>query len=713
MKLRWKFFLILMAFSLAPLLLVAGLSQQRLLRLGRNVSQEAASALTDIVTRELARSAETSARTVERERSALGFGLRALSHETRRALAAKPPTDADIFWAGDYEDPASMPADAKALPGYVRVGADGSRQPLRVSLEHQVFVLSPGVKAETVARDSARLTAIASACRKLSEAFGQTVYRVYVTLESGVTAVYPGFGGYPADFDPREATWYRQARECEDGEPFWSDLFVSMTTWQMFFTLTVPLTDAKGEFLGAAALDVPLTSFLREDELASQWSAQMRSFLVFPEKNEHGNMGLRVLARKDYQQQARLLLGQTLQWLEPPEDADFSVIVQDIEQRRSGSAQLPFVNEPAIWAYAPVGGQGLAFVLVVPREVALTLAEAFRQDVLTQTHRQLHLVVAAALIVLLAAALLGYLGSRAATRPITMLVEAWQRLGQGDFSTRLDLRVGDERDQLVDAFNETVPKLADHVRLSESMRLAREVQQSLLPASLPTPPGYEVAGTIEFCDETGGDYLDVFLQTGEDQQPTLAVIVGDVSGHGLAPALFMTTARAHLRSLAVSGLPLGRRVEEANRLLTEDMQKTFRFMTLFVAEVDTTRHCLRYVRCGHDPGLLYDPATDEFTELTAEGMALGFADKASFEERSWDLQPGQCLILATDGLQEAPNAAKERFGRDRFLEVVRTSAPGGAKAIQEALFLAVREFRGDAPVKDDMTVAVIRRLAEG
>ena len=317
MRLRWKFFLILLTFCLVPLFLLAGLSQHGLMSLGQSISQDAEARLTGIVERELVRSARTSARVVERDRMALAFGLKALAQKAE-AFATEPPPEASfLFYSQDYDSPGTAPPDLREHPDYLKVLPDGAQVPMPVSLANQVFVLSPGVGKERSAADALRLSRLLPQCQDLVERFGSTVYRVYVTLESGVTAVYPGFGGYPRNFEPRRAKWYLKAKDS-DGEPLWSDLFVSMTTWQMLFTLTIPLHDDRGRFLGAAALDVPLLSFLREDELAGQWSESMQSFLVFPEQDADGRAGLRILARKNYLQRARLMLGQDLQWLAPP-----------------------------------------------------------------------------------------------------------------------------------------------------------------------------------------------------------------------------------------------------------------------------------------------------------------------------------------------------------------------------------------------------------
>ena len=116
----------------------------------------------------------------------------------------------------------------------------------------------------------------------------------------------------------------------------------------------------------------------------------------------------------------------------------------------------------------------------------------------------------------------------------------------GDFSIRLDIQTGDERDQVIQAFNEMVPKLQDHLRIYKSLNLATEVQQSLLPQANPKIPGLDIVGKSIYCDETGGDYFD-YLEIGLKPPGRISVIVGDVADHGIPSALLMATARALIR----------------------------------------------------------------------------------------------------------------------------------------------------------------------
>ncbi len=271
---------------------------------------------------------------------------------------------------------------------------------------------------------------------------------------------------------------------------------------------------------------------------------------------------------------------------------------------------------------------------------------------------------------------------------------------------RLNLRTGDERDVLADDFNTIVPKLEAHFNLRQSMALARQIQQDLLPRTPPALPGLDLAGDSRYCDETGGDYYDVF-QIGEEGNHC-AVIVGDVSGHGVPAALLMTGARSLIRGLATLEDDLAARMTLVNRLLYPDTSDSGSFMTLFYLGIDMVRRGLRWVRAGHDPAIVYDPRTDTFAELGGSGMALGIQPEYTYTSKEAPLgASGQVIVLATDGIWEAHNARQEMFGKERVQAVIRRYRHDPSVVIRDRLFEAVDRFT-EGRQEDDITLAVIK-----
>ncbi|MCG6982396.1 MAG: SpoIIE family protein phosphatase [Deltaproteobacteria bacterium] len=313
-----------------------------------------------------------------------------------------------------------------------------------------------------------------------------------------------------------------------------------------------------------------------------------------------------------------------------------------------------------------------------------------------------------AVFVVIAALVLAALwGSHSMTRPLQLMVEAIDRLGSGDFSSRMEFATGDERAILARAFNEMVPHLEDRLRIRKALEVAQEVQQNLLPLEVPVLPGFDISATAIYCDETGGDYFD-FFPCGKDFD-CLGVAIGDVSGHGVPAALLMTTARALLRMRSSQPGSVAEVVTSVNRHLTADTYETSRFMTLLYLNIDQANQSLRWVRAGHEPGIFYDPAVDTFEELLGPGIALGVDKDWHYEESErGGLSTGQIIFLGTDGIWETLNAEGEMFGKDRLYGIIRRKARSTATTIQTAVLEALGDFRGKCDQEDDITMVVIK-----
>jgi sigma-B regulation protein RsbU (phosphoserine phosphatase) len=239
--------------------------------------------------------------------------------------------------------------------------------------------------------------------------------------------------------------------------------------------------------------------------------------------------------------------------------------------------------------------------------------------------------------------------------------------------------------------------------------LAREVQRSLLPLENPNISGLDIAGTSIYCDETGGDYYDYYLKTDEPGVGRINMVVGDISGHGLASALLMTSARALLRQRTAQSGSIADIVTDVNRELTIDMAESGNFMTLFYLTIDFQGRKIQWVRAGHDPAIFYDPATDTFDELKGNGLALGAVKSWKYEENEkTDLAEGQIIFIGTDGIWETKNTRGQMFGKDPIFDIIRHNAKARAEDIVNAVISALNRFRGGLSPEDDVTLMVMK-----
>ncbi|MFW5735197.1 MAG: PP2C family protein-serine/threonine phosphatase, partial [Oceanidesulfovibrio sp.] len=352
------------------------------------------------------------------------------------------------------------------------------------------------------------------------------------------------------------------------------------------------------------------------------------------------------------------------------------------------------------------------FLILVPQSIYMSLPNRVHRSISGVMDLNLLVTGGATALILAAVFALAYFGVRRYTRPLLHIADAARRLGEGDFSVRLDMRLKDERDQLVRALNDMGPRMEDHLRLRHALAVAEEVQRNLLPNTAPLLESFDIQGASIYCDETGGDYYD-YIPFVQDGRTATAVVVGDVSGHGVSSALLMATARALLRCLCAvpgQGLTPALRVGLVNRLLCSDVAGTGRFMTLFLLELDEADSLVRWVRAGHDPALLYDPDADEFTLLEGDGVAMGVLPDYEYTTYGTELDAsGLVLALGTDGIWEARDASGAMYGKHRFREVIRAHARKDAAEIFDAVIRSLHEFMDGASFEDDVTLVIVKR----
>jgi sigma-B regulation protein RsbU (phosphoserine phosphatase) len=699
MKLRWKYFIVLLMVSLVPLATVTWISQKASGKLGESISAQARQTLTEKVSREMVFATENYARITRRAKSSLEFALQVLAKEAERTLLLPSPVPPKIYFADDFDDSKAAPKDLAPSLTHMKLSKDGQLSPKPVSYHHPNFLVAPGVARKDVKTDIDRFTRLIPALKNIAREFGGELFWIYASLESSVHISYPGHGGYPKDYDPRVRPWYTRAKK--KGSILWGPPIVDATTKQLTFTVSAPFFKPDGSLAGVAAIDVLIQHVLLESEISSQWSESMRSFLVGSEDiRASGEKKLWILSQK---KNAVIVRDPNTGLLLPEENSEFHELIRYSRSKKSGYIDMPYQGVDSFWAFATIFPD-LHFVIVVPKSVVMDLPENIAEMFISYTQAQAAISGTAVVLALVFVSCIAFFTSRASTRHVMSIVGAFRRLAQGDFSVRLNFRLKDERNLMITTFNEIVPKLEEHLRMSTALGLAQEVQQSLLPKDDPTLQGFDISGSSVYCDETGGDYYD-FIDIDQDR---LAVVVGDVSGHGVSSALLMATARALIMLRASMPGQAAGIINDVNKHLSQDSHQTGNFMTFFYCELSWAERKVCWVRAGHDPALLYDSDTGEFDELKGHGLALGVDYTFEYEEFIRTLAPGQIVLIGTDGIWEMPNESGEIFGKDRLKEIIQTNASLTAKEIIAAIYDALNKYRGTKQPEDDITMVVIK-----
>ena len=269
--------------------------------------------------------------------------------------------------------------------------------------------------------------------------------------------------------------------------------------------------------------------------------------------------------------------------------------------------------------------------------------------------------------------------------------------------TASPIQDGDETIGAVVTFRDLTDRLQHHHALTE-LQAAERVQQRLYPSGAPVIPGFDIAGAAYSAEIACGDYYDFIELT--DQSVVIAV--GDVSGHGLGPALHMVETRACLRALLQSGLGLTESLDQLNRHLCDDMAEGS-FVSLFLVELHPGRKTIRYAGAGHDARLI--KPNGKVDQLLNTGMVLGMLRDT---EPPWTetipIDTGDILFIPTDGLRETSAPNQEMLGWQRTLDLLHASREKSGVEIVRGLHQLSVDFAAHYEQKDDVTMVVVKVL---
>ena len=353
------------------------------------------------------------------------------------------------------------------------------------------------------------------------------------------------------------------------------------------------------------------------------------------------------------------------------------------------------------------------------------------------------LIVTSVLVVIaaVASALLSRLLAGRISYPITELARATEQVAKGDLKYRVNVAAPDEVASLVAGFNKMTEELEENrdnivamakreAEVARDLAIARQVQESLFPTSLPLIPGWEFAATCRTARLVGGDYYDVF----EIAPGKVLFAQGDVMGKSVGASLTMASVHAIVRSV---GVALGKEstpselMQELNRYLLSSKTPEM-FVTLFLGLIDVEKGKLTYVNAGHPPGLMLRQGTRQaLVELSVGGLVLGVGEGAQYDTGEREITSGDSLVLVSDGVTEAVNLKGDMYGAETLADLLSsadsTSADSpsasaraarspsasesglGAMEIMQRILDSVDAFSDGVPQTDDISILVLKR----
>jgi sigma-B regulation protein RsbU (phosphoserine phosphatase) len=707
MKFRTRLLILLLTVTLVPLGLSFLSQRASILHFGNKLAGETRSQLYDSAVTLLHSLVDDYDRILERDTALALLTLRNQAQAVEYRLNQdQPPPTAPLFFNADYTSPQSQPSDMVATSKRLRPTEEGQLRPIPISFSQQVIHLAEGIKRQQVRNELRRISTMNQVYQELHQIQPELLLWQYTALDSGIHSSYPGKGGYPSDYDPRQRQWYQDAVAA--GEPV-QRIMTDLSTKRLIMTLAQPVYRQGKELAGVTALDIDYQQFFADWQIPAAWADAAESMVLV----YHGYT-------PDPEKQLEILLknrgsAQTGDWRAPVDHeyltipaAQLRAIQQDFVTGQSAVRRVQYRGQETLWAYGSRSAEEPFPLVIVPLEQVLAKAVTAEKYVNQQIQQGLRISAALTIFVVIAAVLLAVVRARKVTDPVTELAQAANQLAAGNFDVKVDIRTADELRNLGRIFNNLGDSLKEREQMKQSLALAKEIQQELLPGAPPTLPGFELAARSHYCDETGGDYYD-FIALEQKDATRIGLAVGDVSGHGIGAALVMAAARSMLRSqVNRHGLQLDQLYADINRHLCRDTGDAY-FMTLFYGVLDPAEKTLYWSSARHAPIFLYRQGKIE--ELFSSGLPLGIIESTEFDPvTKVHLAPGDMLLVGTDGIWEARNLEGEMFGTQRVSELLLEHAALSATEIADRIISQLNAFRGDQPQDDDITLMVVKSI---
>jgi len=365
----------------------------------------------------------------------------------------------------------------------------------------------------------------------------------------------------------------------------------------------------------------------------------------------------------------------------------------DWETGARSSVLIPFsVNPPRLYDSLTPGKERISQILLIAL-IAVAVLFAF---------------------VYLVALMFGTALVRSITGSVHALSIGTMKLQRGDFSHRIIVRSKDQLGDLAQSFNSMSQGIEDLLeqqgekeRMEEDLRVARNIQMSLLPQEYVEVEGLKIAAVCLPANEMGGDYYDLLPLANH----RLGVLIADVSGKGTSAALYMAELKGLILSLSRNHDSPKALLTELNEILAPNLDRRS-FVTMTYAIIDSKKRTLRVARAGHNPLIHFDGRTDQTRLLSPPGLALGFdagdTFKAVIQELEIPLVHGDTFLFFTDGISEAMNGASELFGEGRLAAILKEANALSSDDLKERILHEVRVFAAGESPHDDMTMVIVK-----
>lgn len=495
----------------------------------------------------------------------------------------------------------------------------------------------------------------------------------------------------------KKEDWYLETKAA--GSTIWSEPYIDETSGGNIKATVAVAFYFEGDFAGVSFIDIDLTQLQKHSGLETLTD---NDFVIISKEGRfitHPNPALIMTKTlRDVSQEGN--------------DPGFALLNKEIREGKSGQVRVEGlttdIDEPYWVFYSPIISTGWSFATALPE-----------REVFAFTKIQIQRVVFGISVILVLAIICVLVVSNSLTRPLKTLTDAVKQLAEGNLSTSIkDITAHDEIGQLSRAFNNMTLQLRQYVdelkkqyaardAVENELTIARSIQSTLIPNKFPAFPEYDefdLYAINHAASHVAGDFFDFFLL----DSCRLFVVIADVSGKGVGPALLMAVSRTHIRNLAAKGYGPAQILTELNQLLIQDREQPM-FITAFVAEYNISDGSLCYANGGHVVPYLItkDGLVAQFGEPT--GTIVGMLEDAEFGEGTLKLKKDETIVLYTDGILEARHPEGEFFGERHFETLLSANAEMSLFELCDSALATVKAYQANK-LSDDVTVLALRKL---
>jgi sigma-B regulation protein RsbU (phosphoserine phosphatase) len=559
------------------------------------------------------------------------------------------------------------------------------------------------------------------------------ILRQIIVVERGITtSTIGGEAGYiiamdafpwpSEDFDPRLHSWYHGAKET--GELYWTNVYFDPRGRGPAISCAMPFYDRSGGgrvFKGVARSTVLFTDFSEIIDSAKVGSAGYLFLLDQSGMKLFSSGSIEVEIGEDGDIEGENFF--------KSRDPRLRSLAISMTLGASGMTELEMNGMPVYVAYAPVHTLGWSLGVAIPAQeisVPAWIIEGQIQSITGEIRDNMDryivflagFVALVLLLSLLAIVLLSVKFTAAITNPILALNEGVQEVSRGNLDREVQIRTGDELEQLAASFNTMTSRLKNHIaeiarataekeRIAVELDVATQIQTSMLPNEFPPFPNrkneFDLYAEVHPAKEVGGDFYDFFFIDDDH----FAVIMADVSGKGIPAALFMAVARTLIKNYLQSGTAAAPALENTNRQLCQNNRANM-FVTAWLGVLEISSGRLSYINAGHNPPLLKNRDKPAVFFVSPPDLVLAGCETTVYHCRETSLEDGDTLFLYTDGIAEAEDTDGYFYGKERLRHFLDVNNSLPLRELLPALRGSIGRFSAGAEQSDDITMLALR-----